>query len=359
MFNSFGKIYRLTTFGESHGKAIGGIIDGCPAEEEIDIELIQQQLRRRRPGQSPITTQRNEQDTVQILSGLYNGKTTGAPIGFVIENNDQKGKDYSNIEKVYRPSHADYTYHQKYGNYAIEGGGRASARETANWIVAGSIARQILSKKNIAFNAYVSQIGSIRLNKHYSELDLQSTDENPVRCPDKSVAEKMQKLIEQTQKEGDTLGGVITGVIQNVPVGLGEPVFEKLHANLAKAMFSINAVKGFEIGGGFEMAAQKGSETNDSFILENGKITTSTNFSGGIQAGISNGQNIYFSVAFKPVSSVKKTQKTVSKEFEETELTISGRHDPCVVPRAVPIVEALSAMVIFDHYLMAVTRKIK
>ncbi len=345
--NTFGTLFRLTTFGESHGEALGGIIDGCPAGIVIDFEAIQKELDRRKPGQSAIVTQRKEPDEVRFLSGIFEGKTTGTSIGFIIENTNQKSHDYSHIKDVFRPSHADYTYQQKYGHRDYRGGGRSSARETACRVVAGAIAKQVL--KNIRFTAFVSSVGEISLNKNYTELDLSLTETNPVRCPDPLLALQMENYIKEIRKEGDTVGGTITCVIQNVPIGLGEPVFDRLHAQLGKAMLSINAVKGFEYGSGFEGTKQKGSQHNDLF---NADGSTKTNHSGGIQGGISNGMDIYFKVAFKPVATIMQTQEALDIHGNIVEMQGKGRHDPCVVPRAVPIVEAMAAMVILDFYLI-------
>jgi len=350
--NSFGKIFKLTTFGESHGISIGGIIDGCPANIELNIEAIQEEMQRRRPGQSKIVTQRKETDEVRFKSGIFEGKTTGTPIGFEIINTDSKSKDYGHIKDVYRPSHADFTYQKKYGNRDYRGGGRSSARETASRVVGGAIAKQLIP--NIKINAYTSAVGSLELIQAYSELDFSTIEKNAVRCPDLKLAEKMEKYIKQIRKEGDTIGGVITCVIQNVPIGLGEPVFDKLHADLGKAMLSINAVKGFEIGSGFEGTKMKGSEHND--LIQSNEKTTS-NFSGGVQGGISNGMDIVFKVAFKPVATIMQKQKTINTKNDEVEMKGKGRHDPCVVPRAVPIVEAMAAMVILDHLLMHRSRE--
>ena len=352
MSNSLGKLFKLTTFGESHGSAIGGIIDGCPAGIELDFKAIQYELNRRKPGQSKITTQRKEDDEVEFLSGIFEGKTTGTAIGFQIKNTNQKSKDYSHNSNVYRPSHADYTYDKKYGFRDHRGGGRSSARDTANWIVGGAIARQILINVNI--NAFTTSIGDINLGKPYQDLDLSKTENNIVRCPDNVISEKMINLIDNIRKQGDTIGGTITCVIKNVPIGLGEPVFDKLHANLGKAMLSINAVKGFEYGSGFSGAKMKGSRHNDIF---NEDGSTQTNHSGGIQGGISNGMDIYFKVAFKPVATIMKKQQTINSKGEIVEIQGKGRHDPCVVPRAVPIVEALSAMVLVDLLLIHNARK--
>jgi len=345
--NSFGKIFKLTTFGESHGSAIGGIIDGCPAGLSIDFEAIYAEMQRRKPGQSAIVTQRKEEDNVKFLSGIFEGKTTGTPIGFIIENTDQKSKDYSHIKDVYRPSHADYTYDKKYGIRDYRGGGRSSARETACRVVAGAIAKQLL--QGIKITAYVSSVGEIELKKQYSEVDFSEIEKNPVRCPDAEMASKMEDFIKSIRKEGDTVGGTVTCVIQNVPVGLGEPVFDKLHAELGKAMLSINAVKGFEYGSGFAGTSMKGSEHNDAF---NEDGSTKTNHSGGIQGGISNGEDIYFKVAFKPVATIMQKQQTIDSKGDKTVAEGKGRHDPCVVPRAVPIVEAMAALVLADFYLL-------
>jgi len=347
MANSLGKLFKLTTFGESHGPAIGGIIDGCPAGVELDFDAIQNELNRRKPGQSKITTQRKEPDSVEFLSGIFEGKTTGTSIGFQIRNTNQRSKDYSHNTDVYRPSHADYTYDKKYGFRDHKGGGRSSARETANWIVGGAIAKQVL--KNIKINAFTSSVGEIDLNKPFQEIDLTKTESNMVRCPDEKIANQMIQKIESIKKEGDTIGGTITCLLQNVPVGLGEPIFDKLHANLGKAMLSINAVKGFEYGSGFNGSKMKGSEHNDLFNKDG---STVTNHSGGIQGGISNGMDIYFKVAFKPVATIMQKQQTINSKDEIVEMQGKGRHDPCVVPRAVPIVEALSAMVLVDFFLL-------
>ena len=345
--NSFGTLFKISTFGESHGTAIGGTIDGCPAGVEIDLDLVQKDMDRRKPGQSSIVTQRKEPDTVKFLSGIFEGKTTGTPIGFIIENSNQKSKDYSHIKDTYRPSHADYTYDKKYGNRDYRGGGRSSARETACRVVAGAVARQVLGDMKIT--AYTSSVGDIQLNKTYQELDFRHTEENAVRCPDPATAEKMEAYIKEIRSQGDTVGGVVECVIQNVPVGLGEPVFDKLHAQLGKAMLSINAVKGFEYGSGFSGTALKGSEHNDLF---NEDGSTKTNLSGGIQGGISNGMDIYFKVAFKPVATVMQKQETINSKGEKVEMQGKGRHDPCVVPRAVPIVEAMAALVMADFFLL-------
>ncbi|NRR92707.1 chorismate synthase [Winogradskyella undariae] len=345
--NSFGKLFKLTTFGESHGAAIGGVIDGCPSGIELDFEAIQNELNRRKPGQSKIVTQRKEPDTVEFYSGVFEGVTTGTPIGFVIHNTNQKSKDYSHIKDVYRPSHADYTYEKKYGVRDYRGGGRSSARETASRVVAGAIAKQFIA--SIKINAFTSSVGEIFIDKPYQALDFSKTESNAIRCPDEATAEKMITKVEEIKKLGDTIGGTITCVIQNVPVGLGEPVFDKLHAELGKAMLSINAVKGFEYGSGFCGAKMTGSEHNDLFNKDGSTIT---NLSGGIQGGISNGMDIYFRVAFKPVATVIQKQDALNSAGEIVEMQGKGRHDPCVVPRAVPIVEAMAALVIADNILL-------
>ncbi len=357
--NTFGKIFKLTTFGESHGKAIGGIIDGCPANIELNLESIQLELDRRKPGQSSIVTQRKESDTVEFLSGMLDGLTLGTPIAFVIKNQDQKSKDYDKMKDIYRPSHADYTYDKKYGIRDYRGGGRSSARETASRVVAGSIAQQVLATIGVTFQAYVSQVGELMLEKDYQELDLSKVDDNIVRCPDMEMALKMEELIKATRKDGDTIGGQVTCVIKGAPESLGEPVFDRLNAELAKAMFSINAVKGFELGSGFSSVFMKGSEHNDIFIATDEEVNTITNNSGGIQGGISNGEDIYFNVAFKPVATIIQSQQSINKDKESVVFTAEGRHDPCVVPRAVPIVEAMSALVILDYYLINKAIKIK
>ncbi|MDR1730154.1 MAG: chorismate synthase [Prevotellaceae bacterium] len=353
MSNTFGKIFTLTTFGESHGKAVGGIIDGFPSGIEIDEEFVQRELDRRRPGQSSITTPRDESDRIEFLSGIYEGKSTGTPIAFLIWNKNQHSSDYQKMKDVFRPSHADYTYTAKYGIRDHRGGGRSSARETIARVAGGALAKLALKKLGITIQAYTSQAGSIVLNKDYSELDLSQTENNIVRCPDAETAEKMIELVKQIKAEGDTIGGVISCIIKGVPVGLGEPVFGKLHAQLASAMLSINAAKGFDYGMGFAGVSLKGSEANDVFIAEDGRIRTKTNYSGGIQGGISNGEDIYFRVAFKPVPTILQEQQTVNEKKENVELHAQGRHDPCVLPRAVPIVEAMAAMVLLDAYLLS------
>ena len=353
MSNSFGKIFKISTYGESHGKAIGVIIDGCPSGIKIEELDIQKELDRRKPGQSKITTQRKESDLVQILSGVFNGKTTGSPISLFIKNKDQKSSDYDHISKAFRPSHADYTYHKKYKNRDHRGGGRSSARETANWVAAGAIAKKILKDIGININAYVSKVGTVEIEKAYTELNLQNTETNIVRCPDKKYAEKFISIIDHARKNRDTVGGIISCVITGCPVGIGEPIFGKLHAELGKAMLSINAVKGFEYGSGFKGSEMYGSEHNDQFEIKGDKIKTKSNYSGGIQGGISNGEDIYFNVAFKPVSTIMKDQSSVDSENNKVTVKGKGRHDPCVVPRAVPIVESMAANVLVDLYLQS------
>ncbi|MFY9597038.1 MAG: chorismate synthase [Dysgonamonadaceae bacterium] len=350
--NTFGNIFRLTSFGESHGEAVGGVIDGCPPGIRMDMDFIQSELDRRRPGQSRITTPRKESDTVIFLSGIFEGKTTGAPIGFMSKNENFRSSDYENLKDVFRPSHADYTYWQKYGIRDYRGGGRASARETLSRVVAGAIAKLYLRRLNIGITAYTSQVGGITLDKDYKKYDFSLIESTPVRCPDPEKAWQMIDLIEDVRSKGDTIGGVITCVIKGVPVGLGEPVFGKLHAALGAAMLSINAAKGFEYGDGFDVN-HRGSEVNDVFFNDNGTIRTRTNHSGGIQGGISNGEDIYFRVAFKPVSTILMEQQTVDIDGNETIIKARGRHDPCVVPRAVPIVEAMAGMTILDYYLLS------
>ena len=348
--NTFGHIFRLTSFGESHGEAVGGIIDGCPSGMDIDVEFIQNELNRRRPGQSRITTPREESDKVIFLSGIFEGKSTGAPIAFMVKNENQHSYDYDNLKDVYRPSHADYTYQQKYGNRDHRGGGRSSARETVARVVAGAIAKLYLRQIGISVAAYTSRVGDIQLENDYKKYDLSKTEDTLVRCPDAEKAQQMIELIKEVRSQGDTIGGVVTCVIQGAPIGLGEPVFGKLHAALGGAMLGINAVKGFEYGSGFDVS-RRGSEMNDLFFNDNGKIGTRTNNSGGIQGGISNGQDIYFRVAFKPVATVLMEQQTLDIGGNETTLKARGRHDACVLPRAVPIVEAMAAMVLMDYYL--------
>jgi len=357
--NTFGRIFRLTTFGESHGEAIGGVVDGMPAGINIDLDFIQGELNRRRPGQSNITTSRQEADQVELLSGVFEGKSTGCPIGFIVRNTNQHSQDYENMRCLFRPSHADYTYQEKYGIRDHRGGGRSSARITISRVVAGALAKLVLRQMGISVQAYTSQVGDIALDRDYKRYDLSLTESNAVRCPDPEKAEEMIRLIETVKAEGDTIGGVITCVIKGCPVGLGEPEFGKLHAVLGSAMLSINAVKGFEYGEGFAGVTARGSEQNDIFVpsasvtedLRSPAITTVTNHNGGIQGGISNGQDIYFRVAFKPVATILQEQQTVDKEGNATTLKARGRHDPCVLPRAVPVVEAMAAMVILDAIL--------
>lgn len=349
--NTFGKIFKISTFGESHGKALGVIIDGCPAGIEIDEAFIQSELTRRKPGQSKIVTQRKEDDNFQLLSGVFEGKTTGTPISMVIFNTDARSRDYSHIYDKFRPSHADYTYHAKYGIRDYRGGGRSSARETAARVAAGAIAKLFLAKMGVSIYAYVSQVGHLKTDKSYQDLDVENIEKTPVRCPDLEMADQMIDFIKAVRKEGDTIGGVVNAVVKGTPVGLGEPAFDKLHADLAKAMLSINACKGFEYGSGFDGVAMRGSEHNDSFIKKDGKIETTTNYSGGIQGGISNGMDIYFRTAFKPVATIVAAQNSLNEAGEAVTVEGKGRHDPCVVPRAVPIVEAMTALVLADHVL--------
>lgn len=358
MSNTFGNIFRLTSFGESHGKGIGGVIDGFPAGIKIDFDYIQAELNRRKPGQSSLTTARQEDDKVEFLSGIFEGVSTGTPIGFIVWNEDQRSDDYDSMKDIFRPSHADFTYQQKYGIRDYRGGGRTSARETISRVVAGALAKLALDQIGIKVYAYTSQVGHIKLEKDYTSYNMNDIEKNAVRCPDLSKAKEMEALILKIKEEGDTIGGTITGVIKGCPVGLGEPVFEKLHAALANAMLSINAAKGFEYGSGFNGVEQRGSEQNDVFITEHGYITTQTNHSGGIQGGISNGQDIYFRVAFKPIATLLREQQTVDLEGKETVLAAKGRHDPCVLPRAVPIVEAMAAITILDYYLLAKTNRL-
>ena len=349
MRNTFGHLFTLTTFGESHGVAVGGVIDGFPAGIDIDMEFVQNELNRRRPGQSHITTSRNEADKVEFLSGVFEGKSTGTPIGFEVRNTNQHSQDYENMRCLFRPSHADYTYYNKYSIRDHRGGGRSSARITIARCVGGALAKLALRQLGISITAYTSQVGDIALERDYHLYDLSKTEDNIVRCPDLQKAKKMEELIAQVKADGDTIGGVITCVIKGCPVGLGEPEFDKLHAQLGAAMLGINAVKGFEYGEGFDGVTARGSQQNDTFVPG---ITTATNHSGGIQGGISNGQDIYFRVAFKPVATILKEQDTVDLEGNDTKLTARGRHDPCVLPRAVPVVEAMAAMVILDSYLV-------
>ncbi len=370
--NTFGTLFRVTTFGESHGAAIGCIVDGCPAGLPFDLDFIQHELDRRRPGQSSIVTQRKESDTVQVLSGIFEGRTTGTPIALVIPNEDQRSRDYDHLAEAFRPSHADYTWQAKFGHRDHRGGGRSSARETAARVAAGAIAKMFLRTQGVVVQAYVSQVGSLALAPGYANLDLHLTETNDIRCPDPVMAEKMIRLIKKVRKAGDTIGGVVSAVVTGCPVGLGEPVFDKLHADLGKAMLSINAAKGFEYGSGFEGVKMLGSEHNDLYsppqappkggeldrgdtedaaILPSQKFTTVTNHSGGIQGGISNGMDIYFRVAFKPVATIMRDQPSLNAAGEEVTVKGKGRHDPCVVPRAVPIVEAMAALVLADHVL--------
>lgn len=350
--NSFGTLFRLISFGESHGNAVGGVIEGVTPGLVVDVDFIQQQLDRRRPGQSAITTPREEKDQVVILSGVFEGKATGTPIGFFVNNTDQRSHDYGNIAQAFRPSHADFTYDSKYGFRDFRGGGRSSARETIARVVAGAVARLMLKEQGITIHAFTSAVGPVKLKKHYSIMNLDSAEENMVRCPDQDVAQQMIEYIKEVRKRKDTVGGVITCVVRNVPAGWGEPVFDKLHAMLGHAMLSINAVKGFEYGSGFEGTQLLGSAHNDLFYMDGNRVRTRTNHSGGIQGGISNGEDIYFNVAFKPIATVLYEQKTVNKEGDEIDLTVKGRHDPCVLPRAVPIVEAMAAMVLADMMLI-------
>lgn len=351
MSNTIGKLFTFTSFGESHGKGIGGIVDGCPSGIQLDENYIQNELNRRRPGQSDISTPRKEGDKVEFLSGTFEGKTTGTPIAFVIWNENQHSADYDHLKEVYRPSHADYTYQQKYGIRDHRGGGRSSARETASRVVAGAIAKLALKQMGIEITAFTSQVGHISINKSYSSIDLSLIESNKVRCPDTETAEKMIEYIKLLKSEGDSIGGIITCVITGVPVGLGDPIFDKLQVRLAQSMLSINSTHGFDYGRGFEGVNFKGSEMNDSFIKEGNKVSTKTNNSGGIQGGISNGQDIYFRVLFKPVATIAKKQETLDIHTKEIELEAKGRHDPCVLPRAVPIVEAMAALTLMDLYL--------
>ena len=359
MRNTIGHLFTLTTFGESHGPAVGGVIDGMPAGIEVDIEFIQNELNRRRPGQSAITTSRQEPDQVELLSGVFEGKTTGTPIGFIVRNQNQHSQDYEQLRTLFRPSHADFTYYNKYGTRDHRGGGRSSARITLSRVVAGALAKLALRQVGISIQAYTSQVGTIALEGDYRHYDLSLTESNAVRCPDPEKAKEMEALIQEVKADGDTIGGIVSCVIKGCPVGLGEPEFGKLHAELGQAMLSINAVKGFDYGLGFESIALRGSQQNDIFTVGHGStVTTTTNNSGGIQGGISNGQDIYFRVAFKPVATLLREQQTVDLEGNSTTFTAHGRHDPCVLPRAVPVVEAMAAMVLLDHYLMAKTIKI-
>ncbi len=351
--NTFGQVFRLTTFGESHGAGIGGVIDGMPAGVEVDMDFLQAELDRRKPGQSALTTARKEGDKVELLSGVFEGVTTGCPIGFLVRNENQHSADYENMRNLFRPSHADFTYQTKYGIRDHRGGGRTSARETIARVVGGAFAKMVLRSKGIRITAYTSQVGDIALDKAYGELDFSEIEKNPVRCPDPQKAEAMAQLISEVKADGDTIGGIITCIIEGCPVGLGEPVFHKLHAQLGAAMLGINAVKGFEYGEGFAGVTARGSEQNDVFVpAPNGGITTLTNHSGGIQGGLSNGQDICFRVAFKPVATLLREQQTVDRQGNTVTLKARGRHDPCVLPRAVPIVEAMAAMVILDNFML-------
>ncbi|MCB9361198.1 MAG: chorismate synthase [Flavobacteriales bacterium] len=357
--NTFGTLFKLTTFGESHGIALGGVIDGCPAGLAIDFDFIQNELDKRKPGQSRITTQRKEADKVEFLSGIFEGKTTGTPIGFTIHNTNEKSKDYDHIKDSFRPSHADYTYESKYGHRDHRGGGRSSARETACRVVGGAIAKLVLKHYNININAYVTQAGKLKLDKPYTAYNIENTYNNPARCPDEKMAQEMFDYIDEIRKEGDTIGGITTCVVKGCPVGLGSPVFDRLEADLAKAMLGINATKGFEIGSGFNGVSLKGSEHNDEFFCHpepveglDKKVGTKTNNSGGVQGGISNGEDIYFNVAFKPVATIMKSQNSIDKNGNTVIVEGKGRHDPCVLPRAIAIVEAMTAMVIIDHLLI-------
>ncbi len=352
MRNTFGNILTLTTFGESHGAAIGGVIDGMPAGVSVDMEFVQHELDRRRPGQSALTTARQESDRVEVLSGVFEGKTTGTPIGFIVRNSDQHSSDYDELRTAFRPSHADFTYQQKYGVRDYRGGGRSSARETVARVVGGAFAKLALRQLGICITAYTSQVGNIAIGRDYRQFDFSEIEKNPVRCPDPEAAQQMERLITDVKQQGDTVGGVITCIVQGCPVGLGEPVFSKLHSALGAAMLGINAAKAFEVGDGFEGCAQKGSEQNDIFCNDAGRIRTRTNHSGGIQGGISNGEDICFRVGFKPVATLLREQPTVDVQGNETTLAMRGRHDPCVLPRAVPIVEAMTAMTLLDFYLL-------
>lgn len=351
MGSTYGKIFQISTFGESHGAAVGVVIQGCPAGVTIDMDFIQAELDRRKPGQSRITTQRKEADSVEIVSGIFEGKSTGTPIAMLVWNGDQRSKDYSHIADQFRPSHADYTYFEKYGIRDYRGGGRSSARETVARVAAGALAKLVLNQLGVTINAFVSQVGPLKLHKEITEIDFHETENNAVRCPDPVLAQQMFDYIDQVRKEGDSIGGVISAYIEGCPPGLGEPVFDKLHAELGKAMLSINAVKGFEYGSGFDGVALRGSQHNDLIVKENGKIKTLTNFSGGIQGGISNGEPIYFRVAFKPTATIMQDQDSLNEKGDKVVVSGKGRHDPCVVPRAVPIVEAMAAIVILDFYL--------
>lgn len=351
MGSTYGKLFQISTFGESHGAAVGVVVQGCPAGIEIDTDFIQSELDRRKPGQSRITTQRKEADSVEIVSGVFEGKSTGTPIAMLVWNGDQRSKDYAHIADQFRPSHADFTYFEKYGIRDYRGGGRSSARETVARVAAGALAKLVLNQLGVKIKAYVSQVGTLKLQKAVEELDLNEAENNAVRCPDPALAQQMFEYIDQVRKEGDSVGGVISALIEGCPAGLGEPVFDKLHAELGKAMLSINAVKGFEYGSGFDGVALRGSQHNDLMIKEGDKVKTLTNFSGGVQGGISNGEPIYFRVAFKPTATIMQDQDSLNEKGEKVVVSGKGRHDPCVVPRAVPIVEAMAAIVILDFYL--------
>ncbi|RVU23332.1 chorismate synthase [Sandaracinomonas limnophila] len=352
MGSIYGKIFQISTFGESHGAAVGVVVNGCPAGIEIDLDFIQAELDRRKPGQSKITTQRKEADSVEIVSGIFEGKSTGTPIAMLVWNGDQRSKDYSHIADQFRPSHADYTYFEKYGIRDYRGGGRSSARETVARVAAGALAKLVLNQIGVKIQAYVSQVGTLKVGSTDLKIsDLSEAEKNAVRCPDPKLAQEMFDYIDQIRKQGDSVGGVISAIIEGCPAGLGEPVFDKLHAELGKAMLSINAVKGFEYGSGFDGVSLKGSQHNDLFVEKDGKIQTTTNFSGGIQGGISNGEPIYFRVAFKPTATIMQDQDSLNEKGEKVVVSGKGRHDPCVVPRAVPIVEAMAAIVILDFYL--------
>ena len=350
--NTIGKLFTFTSFGESHGRGVGGIVDGCPAGIELDEAFIQNELNRRRPGQSSISTPRSEEDKVEFLSGIFEGKTTGTPIAFIIWNKNQESSDYNHLKDVYRPSHADYTYQQKYGIRDHRGGGRSSARATAGWVAAGAIAKLVLKQQGVDITAYTSQVGHIAVTKSYQNLDLSLIESNIVRCPEPETAEKMITYIDELRKDGNSIGGIVSCVIKGVPVGWGEPVFDKLQARLAASMLSINATHGFDYGRGFGGVHLTGAEMNDAFTKEGEKVTTTTNNSGGIQGGISNGQDIYFRVLFKPVATISIKQNTLDKDLNAVELKAQGRHDPCVLPRAVPIVEAMAALTLIDLSLM-------
>ncbi|HPB84575.1 MAG TPA: chorismate synthase [Paludibacteraceae bacterium] len=352
MSNTFGTLFRYTSFGESHGTAIGGVIDGCPSNVKLDMKLIQREVDRRRPGQSDLTTTRTEADTVEFLSGIFEGKTTGAPIAFIIRNTQQRSDDYEHLKDIFRPSHADFTYQQKYGWRDYRGGGRASARETAVRVVVGAVAKQILANKGIEIHAYTSQIGAIALDKT-TAINFDAIENNEVRCPDATTAAKMADCIRTVKADGDSIGGIVSCKILNVPLGLGEPIYSKFESQLAMAMLSINAAKGFDYGSGFDNVALKGSEMNDAFVIKNGKIATATNYSGGIQGGISNGEEISFRVVFKATPTISKKQNTINSNGKQIELQAHGRHDPCVVPRAVPVVEAMAAIVTLDLLLLS------